>query len=159
MSNRAKAEFSLESVQASGMSMKNVFNLKMVLMRVFAAATLIMSFVSSAYPACWRIENLRGYSAKAFESFQVSPDRLGGQTFDLTITSINASLSPSNRLSCARVSATSAVCAATDGEKAIAEVWSVDPGLRKAYQVHSRSGSGQFNGAALFVGDISGTCD
>ena len=128
-------------------------------MRTLIAAVLIALLSPSAQAACWRIDNLRGYSAKAFESYAISSDSLRGQTFRLTIGTNSASLTPNNGLSCTRVSTTSAVCVATDGVKSIVEVWSLDPGLRKAYQVHSRGGSGQLNGATLFVGDVIASCD
>ena len=131
----------------------------MLIRTAVAAALLISLFVSSAHSACWRIENLRGHSAKAFDSYDITPDTLRGKIFRLAIEQGSASLSPNGGLSCTRVSSYTAICAATDGAKAMAEVWSVDPVLRKAYQVHSRSGSGKFDGATLFVGDIVGTCD
>lgn len=133
-------------------------SLEQFMLRV-AAGWLISLFVSDAAATCWKIENLRGYSAKGFERYEITQDGLKGQVFRLAIEASSVALSPSNGLSCSRVSSTSAVCAATDGTKAIVEVWSVDPSARKAYQVHSRTGSGQVNGGALFVGEITGSCE
>lgn len=128
-------------------------------LRSIATAIIIYSISATAHSACWQIENFRGYSAKSYEKYQITKDGLGSQAFRLVIEENKAALFPNNGLACSKVSETSAVCAATDGMKSIVEVWAVDLVIRKAYQTHSRSGSGPLNGSALFIGDVVATCD
>ena len=128
-------------------------------LRSFTTLIFVYSFTIGVHSACWRIEGFQGYSAKSYEKYQITPDGLGSQAFRLVIEENKAALFPSNGLACSKVSETSAVCAATDGVRAIVEVWTVDPIQRKAYQTHSRSGSGALNGSALFIGNVVAACD
>ena len=131
----------------------------MISLRTAALALLCLTFATPSWAACWFIENLAGYSAKAFDKYAITPDGLSGQKFKLTITASGASILPSNGMSCTKTTSMSAVCLATDGLQSTTESWSLDTGARKAYQVQARSGYGPVNGATLFVGDITGSCD
>ena len=131
----------------------------LALTRTLGLALLCFVFSVSSRAECWIVENLTGYSAKAFEKYAITRDGLSGQKFKLTIAASSASILPSNGLSCTKTTAVSAVCMATDGVQSTVESWSLDIGARKAYHVQTRSGYGPVNGATLFVGDIAGKCE
>lgn len=117
----------------------------------------LMSFAAEAN--CFVVGDLKGFSTRQVESFEIGKDGISSQKFIVEFKGKESSVSPNN-MSCFQAGASTLFCAdvGTDGETTI-ETWAVYPDKAKAVYTKSINGFGDFNGANMFVGNIKGRCD
>ncbi|TKF31832.1 hypothetical protein FCV62_01660 [Vibrio kanaloae] len=113
----------------------------------------------SVQASCFVVSDLKGFSTRQFESFEIDKDGISSQKFIVEFKGEESSVSPNN-MNCFQVGSSTLICAdvGTDGESTI-ETWAVYPGKEKAVYTKSINGFGDFNGANMFVGNIKGRCD
>jgi hypothetical protein len=122
-------------------------------------ALILFIFCSNAYSQCWEVGDLKGVSAKEADKYEVSKDGISKSNFKVNISDNNSSVTPSSDLKCIKIAANSLTCLYSENGKGTTETWSVDPENNVAYYTKTNSGFGMFDGAALFVGNIKGSCN
>ena len=122
-------------------------------------ALILFIFCSNAYSQCWEVGDLKGVSAKEGSKYEVSKDGISKNTFKINIAGKNSSVTPSSDLKCMQLATHSLTCLYSENGKGTTETWSVDPENYVAYYTKTNSGYGMFDGAALFVGTIKGSCN
>jgi hypothetical protein len=121
-------------------------------MKIIIIPLLMLSTVS--YADCWKVGELKGYSARNSDGYILSADGLTGQEYSLNIDGDGTAVIP-NDMQCMELTAHSILCV---GEGTV-EVWSVDPLKNAAYYTKSANGFGAFDGPTIFVGKIIGSCN
>ncbi|WP_076587988.1 hypothetical protein [Vibrio ostreicida] len=117
----------------------------------------LISFSSQAN--CYIIGDLKGFSTRQYESFEIDKDGISSQKFIVDFKGKESSVSP-NDISCFQAGSNTLICADIGNKaKSIIETWAVYPDSEKAVYTKSINGFGDFNGANMFVGNIKGRCD
>jgi hypothetical protein len=126
-------------------------------MRLLLTCLVFFSHLASA--ECYVVGDLKGYSTRAHEGYQISEDGISSGKFILELNGKSSSITPNN-MKCDQVGSTTLLCQdiRADGETTI-ETWAVHPSAGKVLFTKSITGYGAFNGGNLFVGEIKGTCD
>lgn len=121
--------------------------------------TTLIFFAQFASAECFVVGDLKGYSTRAHEGYEISPDGISSGKFILELNGKSSSITPSD-MKCDQVGSATLLCQDVryEGETTI-ETWAVYPGPGKVLYTKSITGYGAFNGGNLFVGDIKGTCD
>lgn len=123
---------------------------------------LVLAMVFIACPTwaqCWKVENLRGYSAAASDHYKFIEDGFTGKKFYINITAKKADLETSGTgsdLDYIPISATSMVGMYTIDTKQTIETWMVNGD--KAFMTRVRQGMGGLDATMAFVGDVTGKC-
>lgn len=123
---------------------------------------LVLAMVFIACPTwaqCWKVENLRGYSAAASDHYKFVEDGFTGKTFYINITAKKAGLETSGTgsdLDYIPISATSMVGKYTIDTKQTIETWMVNGD--KAFMTRVRQGMGGLDATMAFVGDVTSKC-
>lgn len=117
----------------------------------------VISFAS--YANCYVIGDLKGYSTRQVDNFEIGKDAISSQKFIVEFNGEESNVSP-NTMSCFQAGATTLICASVGDEaESTIETWAVYPDTKKAVYTKSINGYGAFNGANMFVGNIKGYCD
>lgn len=121
--------------------------------------TTLIFFTQFAYSECFVLGNLKGYSSRAHEGYEIYSDGISKRKFLLELKGESSSITPSDMI-CNQVGSTTLLCQdiRAEGETTI-ETLAVYPSTGKVIFTKSISGYGAFDGGNLFVGDIKGTCD
>lgn len=125
-------------------------------MRVLILFLAAMSF--NAQANCWRVGEFKGYSSIAGNDYKVGSDGISGATFTIQISGKTSGIIPNQDMRCLELAPHSLLCLYSQDGRGTAETWSVDPAKGVAYYSRSRSGFGPFDGSAMFVGRILGSC-
>ncbi|PKH04775.1 hypothetical protein [Moritella sp. Urea-trap-13] len=117
----------------------------------------VLSF--SAQASCYVVGDLKGFSTRQIEGFEIEKDGISSQKFIVEFNGQESSVSPNN-MNCFQTGSSTLICAdvGSSGESTI-ETWAVYPDKNKAVYTKSINGFGGFNGANMFVGNIKGRCD
>ncbi|PHX08373.1 hypothetical protein [Vibrio splendidus] len=126
-------------------------------MKYIVVVWTLLSFTVQA--SCFVVGDLKGFSTRQFESFEIDKDGISSQKFIVEFKGEESSVSPNN-MNCFQVGSSTLICAdvGTDGKSTV-ETWAVYPEKEKAVYTKSINGFGDFNGANMFVGNIKGRCD
>jgi hypothetical protein len=119
--------------------------------------SLVLFIPALAIADCWSVSDLKGYSVRDAEKYEISNDGFSGQAFELSINKNEGSVSPSN-MKCRPTTARSLVCIDQKDGLSTIETWAVSPETGKAFHTKSINGYGRFDGANLFVGKLSQGC-
>lgn len=142
---------------SSGVNLANKRQQFGEVMKYLTFVFLVVSFTSKAN--CYVVGDLKGFSTRQIESFEIGKDGISSQKFVVEIKGDESSVSPNN-MSCFQAGTSTLICAdvGISGESTI-ETWAVYPDSGKAIYTKSINGFGDFNGANMFVGSIKGHCD
>lgn len=126
---------------------------------------LLPFLAAPALSECYITENYRGVTSLAIDGYQISEDGLSNTVIELTIEGEQASINPANGVACFALAPDMAVCTGgTENRITNIETYSIDINQRKVIMTQVRNGlqellMSEFNGAKVFVGDITGTCN
>ena len=132
-------------------------NVKKALFAIVIAGASASSFAGD----CWSISGLSGYGVRYYNSYEVEKDGMSnthfvvefqGDAVRITMLPPEASQRPSETFNCSRTSKYSALCNYSDKYSVHAEFWGINPDQNKAVFSKFKHGSGQYDGADMFVG-------
>ena len=122
-------------------------------------ALVLTSGVANA--GCWTVGELRGVAALKGDAYKIGPDGFGKFAPSAYMVSTNGSGSVTNHgdFRCTKMTASAVMCVGGDAGKVTLEVWSVDEETGTVIFTRARSGWGDFDGSAVFVGKVTGQCN
>jgi len=130
-----------------------------------ALAALLMTITlgglgvsSSAFGDCWVVGNLNGYSSHSRSEYEITPDRMSGQTWRLNFAGKQSTVVPASQMECRQITPGMLFCSGSKEATTTIETWSLHVTLKKVVYTQIRSGYGPFDGTKLLVGDIIGSC-
>jgi len=120
---------------------------------------LLLYLPSVVLADCYVIGELKGFSTRERDGYELSDDGISSQKFIIEINGDNSSVSPNN-MNCFQAGSHTLLCLdkISEGQSTI-ETWNVYPDKRKAVYTKSINGYGSFNGGNLFVGEIKSQCN
>jgi len=126
-------------------------------MKILIIALSMIAF--NAWSDCYVVGDIKGYSTRSAENFDLSEDAISNQNFIIEIAGDKSTVTP-NTMSCTQMGTTVLVCIdQKPGGQMSLETWAVHPNEGKVVYTKANHGYGQFDGANLMIGNIKGSCN
>ena len=121
---------------------------------------LLLAMASQAsFAACYVVGDLKGYSSRGADNFELDADGYSGQKFMVDLSPDRASITPHD-MDCTLAGIGTLLCFdRTEQGQLTFETWAIYPELGRAIHTKTINGYGQFDGGNLFVGEVKGRCD
>lgn len=118
----------------------------------------VLFSLSAIASECWITDGYQGHGAKAYENFKVNPDGMTSTKYVIVVDGDKSKVLD-NPISFIQVSANSILGLDIVKGKSVVETWSVFPSEKKAIYTKTVNGYGVYDGAAMFVGKVVGSCN